>query len=175
MIVPNDALLPLSIDQHLLDAVVKLTCQRDQETLAQSLVDTISHLTNASIVSVYSLGGELGHLSAKILASSDPYDVVGSHITPLDSRPELCDCIENKRSISIELNNGHRTVYPILEQGSVSGLLLCENMQADIVQREELIHALVAIYSNHQSLLNHQQRDGLTGLYNRVALQNWLN
>lgn len=175
MIVPNDPLLPLSIDQQLLDAVVNLTSQREQETLAQAFVDSVSRLTSASIVSVYSLGGELGHLSAKILASSNPFDVVGSHITRLDSRPELCDCIENKRPVSIKTANGDRSVYPVMEQGSVSGLLLCENMHTDLSQREELLLALVAIYGNQQSLLNHQQRDGLTGLYNRVALQNWLS
>lgn len=175
MIVPNDPLLPLSIDQQLLDAVVSITSQRDQETLAQTLVDAITQLTNASIVSVYSLGGELGHLSAKVVASSNPYELTGSHIKPLDTRPELCKCIEKKQSIAIEIENGQRVIYPVLEQGSVSGLLLCENMQNELLQREELLHALLSIYSNQQSLLNHQQRDGLTGLYNRVALQNWLS
>lgn len=174
MIVPNDPFLPLSIDQQLLDAVVNLTSQREQESLAQVLVNTVTRLTNASIVSVYSLGGELGHLSAKIMASSNPYEVVGTHITPLDNNKEFCRCIENKEPVSTDTHNGHRAVYPVVEQGSVTGLLLCENMQTDLIQLEELMLALVAIYSNQQSLLNHQQRDGLTGLYNRVALQNWL-
>ena len=37
MIVPNDPLLPLSIDQQLLDAVVKLTNQREQESGAERM------------------------------------------------------------------------------------------------------------------------------------------
>lgn len=175
MIVPNDPFLPLSIDQQLLDAVVKLTSQREQESLAQALVDMVTTLTNASIVSVYSLGGELGHLSAKVIASSNPYEIVGTHITPMENRPELCQCIEDKQPVSVEINNVQRAVYPVMEQGSVAGLLLCENIQTDLIQLEELMLALVSIYGNQQSLLNHQQRDGLTGLYNRVALQNWLS
>lgn len=174
MIVPDDPSLPLSIDQNLLDAVVSLTSQREQESLAQALVDTITRLTNASIVSVYSLGGELGHLSAKVMASSNPYELPGSHITPLETRPELSDCIENEKPVSLDIQNGHRSVYPVMEQGSVTGLLLCENMQTEVLQLEEVVLALVTIYANQQSLLNHQQRDGLTGLYNRVALQNWI-
>lgn len=174
MIVANDPLLPFSIDQQLLDSVVKLTSQRDQETLAQVLVDTVSRLTNASIVTVYSLVGELGSLSAKVVASSNPYELAGSHIKPLSTRKELCECIEKKQSISIDIDNGRRIIIPVLEQGNVSGLLLCEHMQIQFAQQDELIDALLKIYANQQNLLNHQQRDGLTGLYNRVALQNWL-
>jgi len=174
MIVPNDPSLPLSIDQNLLDAVVNLTSQKEQEGLAQALVDTITQLTSASIVSVYSLGGELGHLSAKVIASSNPYETPGTHITPLDTRHELCNCIEKKQPVTINGDNVKRVVYPIMEQGNVAGLLLCENMSNDILQQEELILTLATIYGNHHNLLNHHQRDGLTGLYNRVALQNWL-
>ena len=174
MIVPNDPCLPLPIDQQLLDAVVKLTSQRDLETLAESLVELITTLTNASIVSVYTLGGELGHLSANVVASSNPYEPKGTHLTSLKSQNELCECIENQQTISINLKNGVRRVYPIIEQGNVSGLLLCEHMETDLIQPEEMLQAITTVYGNHQSLLNHQQRDGLTGLYNRTALQNWL-
>lgn len=174
MIVPNDPCLPLSIDQQLLDAVVCLTAQREQESLAQALADSITKLTNATVVSVYSLGGELGHISAKVIASTNPYEPAGTHITPLDTRKELCNCIESQKPLSIEIENGNRFIYPILEQGNVAGLLLCENIQTDLIQHEELVIGLTKIYGHQQSLLNHQQRDGLTGLYNRVALQNWL-
>jgi diguanylate cyclase (GGDEF)-like protein len=174
MIVPNDPCLPLSIDQQLLDAVVNLTSQRDLETLAESLVESITTLSNASIVSVYTLGGELGHLSAKVAASSNPYEPKGTHITSLKTQNELCECIENQQMISINLKNGVRRVFPIIEQGNVSGLLLCEYMETDLIQSEEMLQAIATVYGNHQSLLNHQQRDGLTGLYNRAALQNWL-
>jgi diguanylate cyclase (GGDEF)-like protein len=174
MIVPNDPCLPLSIDQQLLDAVVKLTSQRDLETLAESLVESITTLTNASIVSVYALGGELDHLSAKVVASSNPYEPKDTHITSLKSHNELYECIESQQVVSTNLKNFHRKVFPILDQGNVSGLLLCEYMQSDLVQSEEMLQAITTVFGNHQSLLNHQQRDGLTGLYNRVALQNWL-
>jgi diguanylate cyclase (GGDEF)-like protein len=174
MIVPNDPCLPLSIDQQLLDAVVNLTSQRDLETLAELLVESITTLSNASLVSVYTLGGELGHLSAKVAASSNPYEPKGTHIASLKTQNELCECIENQQMISINLKNGVRRVFPIIEQGNVSGLLLCEYMETDLIQSEEMLQAIATVYGNHQSLLNHQQRDGLTGLYNRAALQNWL-
>ena len=174
MIVPNDPCLPLSIDQQFLDAVVKLTGQRDLEALAESLVESITTLTNASIVSVYTLGDELGELSAKVVASSNPYEPRGTHITSLKSHNELCECIENQQTISSTIKNGQRKVYPILEQSNVSGLLLCEYLQADLVHSDEIIQAIIAVYGNQQSQLNHQQRDGLTRLYNRTALQNWL-
>jgi len=52
----------LSVGHPLLDAIIKLTAQRDQETLADALVDAILTLTNTDSASVYALGGELGHL-----------------------------------------------------------------------------------------------------------------
>jgi hypothetical protein len=83
----------------LLDAIIKLTAQRDQETLADALVDAILTLTNTNSASVYALGGELGHLSAKVLASNN--EPVGSHITPLDVRPGLRACIEGHNTITV--------------------------------------------------------------------------
>ena len=174
MIVPNDPCLPLSIDQQLLDAVVKLTSQRDLDALAEALVESVTQLTNAPIISVYTLDGGLGHMSAKVTASSNPYEPKGTHLTSLESHSSLQECIENQQVISIDLKNGQRKVYPILEQGNVSGLLICEYVQTELIQSDEMIQAIATVYGNHQSLLNHHQRDGLTGLYNRVALQNWL-
>lgn len=174
MIIPDDPLLPLSVDQQLLDAVVQLTGSRDHESLAQLLVNTITQLTNASVVTVYSLDGEQGKQSAKVVASSNPYEVTGSHIASVDSKTELRDCIEKQKTITYAHEHYERSVFPILEQGNVAGLLLCEYLQSGLALHNELIHALISIYANQQSLLNHQQRDGLTGLYNRVALQNWL-
>lgn len=155
----------------MLDAIIKLTAQRDQETLADALVDAILTLTNAASASVYGLGGELGHLSAKVLASSN--EPVGSHITPLDKRPGLRACIEGHNTITLATQDGHQMIHPVLEQGNVVGLMIREHAQA-YDHHSDLVEGLMAIYANQQSLLNHQQRDGLTGLYNRVALQNWM-
>ncbi len=167
----SDLNLSLTIGHPLLDAIIKLTAQRDQETLADALADAILTLTNASSASVYALGGELGHLSAKVLASSN--ETVGSHITPLDARPGLRACIEGHNTITVPTTNGHQMIHPVLEQGNVVGLMIREHAQA-YDHHSDLIEGLMAIYANQQSLLNHQQRDGLTGLYNRVALQNWM-
>ena len=175
MIVTNDPYLPLSIDQQLLDAIVNITSQRDLESLAASFVESIANLTNASVASVYALGGELGHMSAKVVASNNPYEPAGTYITSLESRNELRECIDTQKSISVDLKNAQRTVYPILEKNNVTGLLACEHLQKNLIQHDEIIMSLSAIYANQHSLLNHQQRDGLTGLYNRVALQNWLS
>lgn len=168
---PSDADLSLSVGHPLLGAIVKLTAQRDQETLADALVDAIITLTSATSASIYALGGELGHLSAKVLASSS--EIVGSHITPLDTRPGLRACIEGHNTVTVTVKNGHQMIHPVLEQGNVVGLMIREHAQA-YDHHSDLIEGLMAIYANQQSLLNHQQRDGLTGLYNRVALQNWM-
>jgi len=175
MIVPNDPYLPLSIDQQLLDALVNITSQRELESLAVSFVESITKLTNASTASIYLLCGELGHVSAKIVASNNPYEPAGAYISSLESRNELRECIDTQNSISVDLKNAQRTVYPILEKNNVTGLLVCEHVHKDLIQHDKIIMSLSSIYANQHSLLNYQQRDGLTGLYNRVALQNWLS
>ena len=167
----SDPYLSLTVGHPLLDAIVKLTAQRDQETLADAFVDAIITLTNAESASIYALGGELGHLSAKVLASN--CEPVGSHITPLDARPGLRACIEGHNTITVPTDTGHQMVHPVIEQGNVVGLMIRQHAHA-YDHHSDLIEGLMAIYANQQSLLNHQQRDGLTGLYNRVALQNWM-
>lgn len=164
-------ILSFTVGHPLLNAIVKLTAQRDQDTLAEVLVDSIISLTNARSTSVYALGGELGHLSAKVLAST--CEPIGSHITPLETRPGLQACIEGHSTITVPTESGHQMIHPVLEQGNVVGLMIREHAQT-YDHHSDLIDGLMAIYANQQSLLNHQQRDGLTGLYNRVALQNWM-
>lgn len=174
MIVPNDPCLPFSINQQLLDAVVNLTGQRELDALADSFLDSITKLTNAPIASVYTLESGLGDLSIKVVASSNPYEPKGTHLSSLESHSSLRKCLESQQITSVDLNNGQRKVYPVLEQGNVSGLLLCEYVENDLILPDEVIQAITSVYGNHYSLLNHHQRDGLTGLYNRAALQNWL-
>jgi len=174
----NDSLLSvpasLPVGNPLLDAVVQLTAQREQETLAQSLVNAISNLTDALSVTVYGLGGELGNLSAKVLASDNPDEAIGTHITSLESRPGLGASIKNQHVETLTTPLGLQIIHPVLEQDNVVGLLVREHTQGSDLHND-LVNGLVSIYANQQSLLNHQQRDGLTGLYNRVALQNWMN
>lgn len=163
--------MSISVGHPLLDTIIKLTAQRDQDSLAGALVDAIIGLSDAASASVYALGGELGHLSAKVLASS--HEPVGTHITPLDARPGLRACVEGQSTITVPVDDGYQMVHPVIEQGNVVGLMIREHHQT-YDHHSDIIEGLMAIYANQQSLLNHQQRDGLTGLYNRVALQNWM-
>lgn len=163
-----------SDNQQLLDAMVNLTSQRELEALATALIKAIGELSNASNIRVYSLGSELGQISGKVLASSNTLEPTGSHLTALESRPDLKACIDNKQ-VNISHHNGTRKItVPMLEQGIVVGLMTCDH-DAKHEHPEALIQSLVSVYSNQHSLLNHHQRDGLTGLFNRVALQNWLS
>ena len=165
--------MPLSTQQRLLDAVIHLTAQRDQEALSDALVRVLIDLTQAHTASVYALQGELGHPSAKLLASSDKETPKGTHITFLNSRPGLRECIEEERVVVIHDRGGRRVVFPVMEQQSLVGLVVIQGADLD---DKALSRAggLVSVFANQYSLLNHQQRDGLTGLFNRVALQNWL-
>lgn len=163
----------ISASDPLLNAIVKLTAQREHETLAQSLVEAILNLTNTNTVTLYGLGGELGNVFAKVLASSDPKQIIGAHIESLEFHSDLGECIETQQTITNTIHQGFQICHPVIEQDAVVGLLLREqNLDTD--HCNQTVDGLLSIYANQHSLLNHQQRDGLTGLYNRVALQNWM-
>jgi diguanylate cyclase (GGDEF)-like protein len=163
----------LSMQQRLLDAVIHLTAQRDQEALSDALVSALINLSQARTASVYAIQGELGHPSAKLVASSDNLAPKGSHITFLKSHPGLRECIEEERVIVSQDRGGRRIVFPVMEQQSVVGLVVLQGPDLDNRSQAQA-EGLIRIYANQYSLLNHHQRDGLTGLFNRVALQNWL-
>lgn len=158
----------------LLTAVVNLTRQREPESLAIALLDSIATLTSANNIRIYSLDGELGKLSARVMASNNPLEPVGAHITPLDSHHGFKACIDGKYPVISQLADRFNVTYPILDQGIVTGLMT-HDYALDADPQHELISRMMEIYANQHSLLNHQQRDGLTGLFNRVALQNWLS
>jgi diguanylate cyclase (GGDEF)-like protein len=164
----------VSRDQRLLDAIVDLTTQRDQEALADTLALTLTEIAGYNTVCVYALQGELGQLSAKVMASTDPQFPKGAHIVPLERQPELRACVEGRRPIITQDGQQRREVYPVLEQGLVTALVTAQSNHSPD-DTEPLAPGLVNIYANHQSLLNHQQRDALTGLFNRAALQSWLS
>lgn len=159
--------------QPLLAAVVELTAQRDLDALAAAMVRAIAALKQGASVCVYSLQGDLGNLSAKVLACSDATRV-GTYLTALENRPLLRQCIDRQEIVEGEFGGARKRVYPVIEQGLVSGLVSCE-LSVNDGQVLALLETLVAIYGNQHSLLNYQQRDGLTGLYNRAAMDNWLN
>ena len=164
--------LTLSYDLSPLDAAVELTAQRDLDTLAAAMVRTVSTLQRGFRVCVYALQGDLGNLSAKVVACTD-IERVGTYLTALENRPLLRRCIDRQAMVEERGDGVCKWVYPVIEQGQVSGLVSCESstQAADACQ---MIEKLVAIYANQHSLLNHQQRDGLTGLFNRAALDSWL-
>ena len=162
----------MSTDLSALDAAVDLTAQRDLDTLAAAMVRALSSLRQGGEVCVYSLQGDLGNLSAKVMACSHA-ERVGTYLTALENRPLLCRCIDSQEMVEELAEDGRKRVYPVIEQGQVTGLISFETTpQGEALDQE--IGRLVAIYANQYTLLNHQQRDGLTGLFNRAALDSWL-
>ena len=163
----------MSHDHLLLDAAVDLTAQRDLDTLAAAMVRAVSLLQRGGSVCVYSLQGDLGNLSAKVLACTE-MERIGSYVTALENRPLLCRCIDHQEVVEEAAGSGGtRRVYPVVEQGQVISLVSCESATAP-AGADDAIARLVAIYTNQHTLLNYQQRDGLTGLFNRAALDKWL-
>ena len=99
---------------------------------------------------MYTLDTGLGQLSANVIASSNPYEPKGTHLSSLESHSSLRECIEGQEIITIELNNGRRKVYPVFEQGNISGLLLCEHVQNDLIQSDEMVQAIEIKQRNHK-------------------------
>ena len=160
----------MSNEQALLDAVVDLTAQRDPDSLAQALVRSMAKLSGASKVSVYQLQGDLGNLSAKLIACTSAGESA-AYITALKNRPELCACVDEQKVVKSSTRGCPEIIYPMMEDGTVTGMLICET---DGGFATALAERMLQVYGNQFSLLTNQHRDGLTGLFNRAALNTWM-
>lgn len=163
---------PVLLPQALLAAIVDMTAQRDLDALAFAVVRTVHVAQPDLTVCVYSLQGELGNLSARVVACSDP-DRVGVYLTHLDEQPLLRQCIDRQEITEGQIEGRQKRVYPVIEAAQVIGLVSCEAENGTQCACEAL-ETLVKVYANQHGLLDHQQRDGLTGLFNRAALDRWL-
>lgn len=84
---------------------------------------------------------------------------------------DVNECIQNNKAVAglSALDGKQRTLFPIPGLTKALGILVIEGHTDESVHH--FLDPLLRIYASHAFLLNRNERDTLTGLYNRQALE----
>jgi diguanylate cyclase (GGDEF)-like protein len=153
-----------------LEAVVQLAEQRDIDALDSTLFDILTNHLPDTRIRIYHLLGQ---------QPDDP--VKPSIVKVLDSQPAMVEkelrlndedvqcCIADGNPVFAADNDRKpRCLFPIPSKSHVSAIVALSAECTD--QHRNFLAPLIKIYASHAFLLNRNEHDSLTGLYNRFAL-----
>jgi diguanylate cyclase (GGDEF)-like protein len=160
----------------LLQHLVNITGHRDHSQLELAVVSALRQLMDIRRVRKLEFSTHEGETfirpwllleNGQVLSKSTPADA--EHDEPLSDYLELLQCIEkNANSTQRVTANGVMTLWlPVRLERKVVSCIEITNDAAYSPQTIEVIHGIIEVYRNYQSLLDYSERDALTGLFNR--------
>ncbi|MEK7207580.1 MAG: GGDEF domain-containing protein [Pseudomonadota bacterium] len=157
-----------------LDVVVLLTCQRDEQGLSTSLIDSLCQHVQADrfrLLAISNATRDTGFSERNVGSAvvRDWLDPAAAPI-PIAEDPDLAACVRTQNQVSrLQLGaNTRRLVLPIFGATYVTALLVIEGLRK-LSGEDEVLSRLLRIFSNQAYLLSRSEMDGLTGLYNRQS------
>lgn len=153
-----------------LEAVVQLAEQRDIEALDETLFDILTRYIPDTRIRIYHLHGQ--NPEEGIKPSIDK--VLDSHPTAIEKELRLTDedvqfCVADGNPVFAgEQARKPRSLFPIQSKTSVCAIVVLSIHCTE--KHQNFLEPLIKIYANHAFLLNRNEHDSLTGLYNRFAL-----
>ena len=172
------------MENAILQSVIKITGQRDLDSMDYSFIATLGELMPISSVSLLRLGDEcqsetiddIVHLDvdAGNRVESSYVWADKPHSVALD--PLLKRCIRERKPMPTQADNEQpgRLLMPIIVNKKVYGVLDLRSHQC-LLDHSSLIEGLVKNYCNYNLILDESERDNLTGLLNRRTFDNKLN
>ncbi len=158
-----------------LDAVVQLAEQRDIEALDSTLFDILTQYIRDTRIRFYHLHGQDPELGIK----PSIHKVLDSHPTHVEKELKLTDedvqfCIaDGNPTFPSELAKKPRSLFPIQAKNHICAIVVLSTICSE--QHKNFLDPLIKIYASHAFLLNRNEHDSLTGLYNRFALDRKIN
>ena len=157
-----------------LEAVVQLAEQRDIEALDNTLFDILSKHLPEIRIRLYHLRGQTPEEGIK----SSIHKILDSHPATVEKELKL-----NDEDVQLAIADGNpvyplddekkpRSLFPIQSKTQVAAIVALSS--ACNKKHHHFLEPLLKIYSNHAFLLNRNEHDSLTGLYNRFALDSKL-
>ena len=157
-----------------LDVVVLLTCQRDEQGLSSSLIDSLCRHLQAErfrLLAISNADRDTGFSERNVehAVVRDWLDASAAPI-PIVEDPDLAACVRTQNRVSRLQpgTNTRRLVLPIFGATYVTALLVIEGLHK-LSGEDEVLSRLLRIFSNQAYLLSRSEMDGLTGLYNRQS------
>ncbi|MBT1444689.1 GGDEF domain-containing protein [Shewanella sp. JM162201] len=149
-----------SAPEHLLNSVASITEQRQLQSLASSLIETIEQTMGVDQVAVINVG-DVPHFPQMMSSSG-----FALGLSPLP--PCVQACVERGEVILCELTTPCKVALPIKMNDVVVKVLLINDIEPDEAQIT-MLRAFSRIYENFARVVQDSQTDSLTGLLNRKA------
>ncbi|MFV5213474.1 GGDEF domain-containing protein [Azonexus caeni] len=162
-----------------------MTSIRDTELLEQSLLRTLGPLLGVLDTSLYRL--DEAQLLVRVIHYHRSKVVDGDGVARMlerieeivqlsDVAPEVLALTDNVRLLGKPctrvLEGGMLIAYPLLGAGEVCGYFVFRRDHEVSANEDATIRGVLEVFSNYYALLDVSQRDRLTGLFNRQALEN---
>ncbi len=156
-----------------LEAMMRLTTHRDAPGLLSALRMSLREFVHADRLSLFVLSNVNRDVeyNESNMQQAVMWDVFAEKATPmpLEGEPDLVQCVITRRPVAGESStHSQRLVLPVLGTRGVMALLTMEGIRR-IECEEKLLIKLLQIYGNQAYLLNRNDLDPLTGLYNRQS------
>ncbi|QDL53193.1 GGDEF domain-containing protein [Rhodoferax aquaticus] len=167
----------------LLSKLEKITATRDFVAIEHSLLRAIGATVHVEDLSLWTLDvhqevSKVLHYSRQIEVrggsmgrDTEEVDTVYANIeVPPDVRSLAQTVVLSLKPAARRTQNGSLQMFPLMGSQGLSGLISMRLSQPMVEQDQELINGILRVYSNYHALLDESQRDRLTGLYNRHAM-----
>ena len=160
---------------RILQHLVNITGHRDHTRLELSVVSALRQLMSMRRIRKLELftQDDVAYVRPHLLLEGDEIfaidDSAENSGEPLAHYPELMQCIE------LQTNNTRRTAadgtetlwLPVRLDSKIVSCIEITNDKPYSPQTIDVIHGIIEVYRNYQSLLDYSERDALTGLFNR--------
>lgn len=168
----------------LLGKLGKMTSIRDTELLEQSLLRTLGPLLGVLDTSLYrtddgqNIVRVLNYHRSKIIENDSMARMVErieEVINLAEMAPEVIELTESVRLLNKpctrKLGQVYVVAYPLMGGNDVCGFFVFKRDREVSATEDSMIRGVLEVFSNYYALLDISQRDRLTGLHNRQALE----
>ncbi|MDC0598850.1 GGDEF domain-containing protein [Gammaproteobacteria bacterium] len=161
------------MQQNILQSVLKITGQRDIDSLEHNLPASIAALLPVQSISIYkpvmeSDYQEVEEIVKFLVQDTSPNYLWSEKSIVLNANKLLQECFcSAKIKESSSLNGTSEIYFPIdIDGKTLAALRVASTTTLDEAQRQ-ILDALTEVYRNYLTILNENERDQLTSLLNR--------
>lgn len=169
------------MEHKILHSVIKITRQRDVDSLEYSLLATLAEVIPLTNISVFKMADdgfqtELEETLSLSIKNGETGDVVWAPSPKtVEKNSDILNCLDTGLPVKFNKNNQlNRILLPILCDHKVVAALDISS-DTDLKPVLKTLDAMIRIYENYLFILNESERDKLTGLFNRKTFDKKLD
>ena len=165
-------------DLHILEHVISMTRERDKRSLESSFIEILSGMLGFEMAMLLKVSHGNNDWTLEVLS----YYARGSEDSRTYARPKIVvpmddlirASIEQQQAISESRQSSTRRIYPVIVNHAVKALLMVYARDMSDAA-DQVARSFVQIYSNFMAVLDDNERDTLTGLFNRKAFDSHIS